>query len=94
MPGEILTPGRERLTITCVSSMSAHSRMPPPAGTSGALGTRWSRKRFWDVRASSHRPCDVVVGDGGLAVDEVVVILRVKNGDLGVLAREAFDVRP
>jgi pimeloyl-ACP methyl ester carboxylesterase len=41
----------------------------------------------------SHRPGDVVMGDGGLAVDEVVVILWVEDGNLGVLAREAFDVR-
>ena len=55
----------------------------------------WRAPSLEDFPASpSHCPCDLVVGDGGLAVDEVVVIFGVKDGDLDVLAREAFDVRP
>src|ERR1022692_87652 len=44
--------------------------------------------------AVSQGPRDLVVRDGGLAVDEVVVILRVEDGDADVLAGEALDVRP
>jgi hypothetical protein len=42
----------------------------------------------------SQSPRDLVVRDGGLAVDEVVVILGVEDGDADVLAGEARDVRP
>ena len=65
-------------------------------GAAGRHGTTLAHRRSPPGRhlsARSHRPCDVVVGHGGLAVDEVVVILRVEDGDLDVLAREAFDVR-
>jgi hypothetical protein len=41
-----------------------------------------------------QRLCDLVVPDGGLAVDEVAVIVGVEDGDADVVAREALDVGP
>src|SRR3984957_14482837 len=72
-------------------SLAVDQQAVPPGAQAGGRPRGASGRR---AASPSHRPCDVVVGDGGLAVDEVVVIFRVKDGDLDVLAREAFDVRP
>ena len=53
-----------------------------PAAGGGGSGVIW---------VMSQGLCDVVVGDGGLAVDEVLVVLGVEDGDVDVVAGEALD---
>jgi len=48
----------------------------------------WGSGVIWVM---SQGLCDVVVGDGGLAVDEVLVVLGVEDGDVDVVAGEALD---
>ena len=54
-------------------------RRPQPCQGPWARGGSGPRSR--SVWAVSQGPCDVVVRDRGLAVDEVVVILGIEDGD-------------